>query len=133
MESDLTKQKELELDGWLQQCKKCGHLSKYELYITDCEACGEGNLDVFFKCHQCNSITDFGHTRCSGCRKKISDIICAPYLKTMEKKIKRIPASKLLKLLFSFVIFGVLLYLATGNFFIALPIAIILALLCILV
>lgn len=133
MKNDCIKKEEENLKGWLQQCKKCGHLSKYELYVTDCEACGEGNLDVFFKCPQCGSITDFGHTRCCGCRKKFSDIICAPYMKTVGKKIKRMPTSKLLKLFFSFVIFGVLLYLATGNFFIALPIAIVLALLCILV
>jgi hypothetical protein len=75
MENTFKKDMLYELSGLLQQCIRCGHATKYDPYNNICEKCGEGNLDIFFKCPECGGITDYGHTRCTDCRKKISDLI----------------------------------------------------------
>ncbi len=78
--------------GWLQECKKCGHISRYDQYSTVCEKCGSKDPEIYFKCPVCESKSAYGNENCSGCGKEISFLISAPYLKNEiegEKKKKR--------------------------------------------
>lgn len=80
------------LHGWLQECKKCGHISRYDQYSNVCEKCGSKDPEIYFRCPVCNSKTAYGNERCSGCGKEISFLISAPYLKQEieeEKKQKK--------------------------------------------
>lgn len=80
------------LHGWLQECKKCGHIERYDQYNPVCERCRSKDLDIYFKCPLCQAKTEYGNEKCSGCHKEISFLISAPYLKQEieeEKKQKK--------------------------------------------
>jgi len=70
------------LQGWLQQCRRCGNTKQYDQYSKNCERCNEGNLDVFFNCPDCGAITEYGKMRCSGCKKKISELFSSPLIES---------------------------------------------------
>jgi len=113
------------LHGWIQQCRKCGTAIQYDPYSKNCERCGEGNLDIFYKCPECGAMTNYGRIRCSGCKKKISYL---PGLQSEESGTpSKIKKKKILKSLIAFSVSCSLILVACSNILIAIPIGLFVA------
>lgn len=60
------------LYGWVQECKACGHIGKYDQYSPHCKECESTEHDIYFICPVCGAKSLFGETKCSGCHKELS-------------------------------------------------------------
>jgi len=118
------------LNGWQQKCEQCNAVTAYDQCSISCENCGSKLHTVFYKCPECSAITDYGNTLCSGCKKKISDLISNPY------RTPKVPASgkskmiRLLKFLSAFLIFSTLMYAVGLNIIIAIVAGLLIGLFC---
>lgn len=118
------------LTGWQQKCEQCGAVSAYDQYSICCEKCGSKIYTVFYKCPECDALTGYGNTVCSGCKKKISDLISNPHKATEDLKNGKSKRMRLLKFLVGFLIFSSLIYAVGLNIFIAIAIGILIGLFC---
>ena len=118
------------LNGWQQKCKQCSAITEYDQYSVSCERCGSKIYTVFYKCPECEALTGYGSTLCTGCKKKISDLMSNP-CKTPEdlKKVKS-KRIRLMKFLAASLLFSSLIYAVGLNIFIAIVIGVLIGVFC---
>lgn len=101
-----------ELCGWVQECKACGHVSKYDQYLSECADCHSTERTIYFICPSCAATTPFGETKCQGCKKDISYLIRERFILKEKKEERRVRRRHLLVSILVAIVFGVMLYFA---------------------
>jgi len=118
------------LNGWLQKCEQCNAVTAYDQYSISCEHCGSSIHTIFFKCPECGVLSNFGTKLCSGCKKKISDLVSQPFMATEVPANGKAKKIRLLKFFTAFLLFSSLVYAVGLNIFIAIVVGVLIGIFC---